>query len=274
MSLLSPESLSVFIGPTALVAVRWRGLRAQVADKRIFEVPHAPGAAWAGAARAFADLLKEFAACQRVRVVLSGHFTTLQLLPWHDDLNDAHEEQAFAQLVFTQTYGEVAALWQVRLSDAPPGHAKVAAGVDSDLLAALEQTAEATQARLVSIQPYFVSAVNHWRKHLARNGASWVVLHEDGRLCLCLVEAGRWLWLRSVRADHDWLKALPGLLDHEMLLAGRDSANAQVLLYSPTQPHATLPVSDHWSFQRLTLPAQHNFLPVTDGHFGLALLGG
>jgi len=273
VSLLSPETLSVFIGPNALVALRWRGLRPQVVDKRLCQVTAMPGAAWAGATRAFTDLLQEFSSCQRVRVVLSSHFTPYQLLPWRDDLDDAQEEQALAQLAFTQTYGEVATTWQVRVSDSLPGHPKVAAAVDSALLAALAQGAKVTPTRLVSIQPYFVAAVNHWRKHLARSGTSWVVLHEDGRLCLGLVEAGRWQWLRSVRAGSDWLQGLPDLLDQEMLLAGRDNVPLQALLYSPTQPHAALPASGQWSFQRLTVPAQRNFSPVTDGLFGLALLG-
>lgn len=273
MSLLSPESLSVFIGPNALVAVHWRGLRAQVVHKRLCQVAALPGAAWAGAATAFADLLKEFATCQQVRVVLSSHFTAYQLLPWRDDLDDAQEEQAFAQLAFAQTYGEVAATWQVRLSDASPGQPKVAVGVDSALLTALVKGAEACKTRLVSIQPYFVAAVNHWRKQLAHSGTSWVVLHEDGRLCIGLVEAGHWQWLRSVRIDSDWLQGLPDLLDHEMLLAGRENLAKKVLIYSPTKPDTALPASGHWTFQRLTLPAQRNFSPVTDGHFGLALLG-
>jgi len=261
------------MGPNSLLALNWKGLRAHIVEKRQCEVSAMPGAAWAGATRAFDDLLKEFPGCQRVRVVLSSHFTPYQLLPWRDDLHDTQEEQAFARLAFTQTYGEVAATWQVRLSDSLPGHAKVAAGVDSALLAALAQGAAATQASLVSIQPYFVAAVNHWRKQFVGRCPSWVVLHEDGRLCLGLFQAGRWLWLRSVRADNDWLRGLPDLLDHEMLLAGRDTVPMQVLLYVPTLPHATLPASEQWSFQRLTLPAQRNFSPVTDGHFGLAMLG-
>jgi hypothetical protein len=145
--------------------------------------------------------------------------------------------------------------------------------VDSALLAALAQGAEATKARLVSIQPYFVAAVNHWRKQLAHSGTSWVALHEDGRLCIGLVVAGRWQWLRSVRADHDWLKCLPDLLDHEMLLAGRENTPKKALLYSPKLHLAARPASEHWSFQCLTVPAQRNFSPATDGLFGLALLG-
>ncbi len=275
MSLLSPESLGVFVSPTELVAVLWRGFRPQIAAKRIWPVAPLPGSVWAGAAHAFGDLLAEFSSCKRVRVVLSSHFTPCQLLPWRDDVNDAQEELALARLAFSQTYGDLATGWQVELSDAAPGIPKVAAAVDADLLAALAHGAAANKTRIDSIQPYFAAAVNHWRKRFHRGFSSWLVLHEEGRLCLGLIEHGQWRWLRHVRVGADWQVRLPDLLDNEVMLAGVDTALAKALVFSPNfssrQPDFSRSADAVWDFASLSLDARLNFSPVTDSHFGLAL---
>ena len=273
MSLLSPESLSVFISPTELLAVRWLGLRPQIVEKRRCALAVRPGTAWETGVEALATLLLEFSACRQVRIILSSHFTPYQLMPWRDDLNDSDEELTVARLAFTQTYGEVAARWQIRLSDEAPGQARVAAAVDTGLLAALEQLAAANSVRLVSIQPYLVAAVNYWRQRFNHDYSAWLVLHEEGRLCLALIEAGRWRWVRSVRIDADWTRRLPDLLDNETLLADAERLPAHALIYSPVSPELAVPVDSSWSFRRLDVEARTNFSPVSDGRFGLALVG-
>lgn len=273
MSLLSPESLSVFVAPSELVLVHWRGLRPRIAEKRLCRVSATPDSPWAGAVRVFAEQLGEFAACRRVRVTLSDHFTHYQLQLWRDDLDDVDEELAVARLAYTQTYGDAAARWQIRLSDDAPGSAKIAAAVDTGLLAALEQAAGAAQMQLTSVQPYLAAAANHWHRNFSRERSAWLVLHEEGRLCIALIERGQWRWVRSLRVDADWPGRLPELLDDEMLLAGIDGPAAQVLIFSPAMPDLAFPNDTQWAFRSLRLDAKPNFSPVTDGRFGLALVG-
>ena len=276
MSLLSPETLSVFIAPTELVAVRWRGtfgMRPQIVEKRIAQVDVKSGNSWEAAAQTFAGLLREFSSCRRVRVVLSSHFTQYQLLPWRDDLNDFDEELAVARLAFTQTYGEAAAHWDVRLSDEAPGLARVAAAVDADLLTALQQAAKASKARLDSIEPSLTATVNHWHSLFDRAHTAWLVVHEEGRICVALIEQGRWRWVRNLRTGVDWAESLPTLLDNELLLAGIDNLSAQALIFSPATPDLAVPANSPWSFRSLRLEASANFSPVTDGRFGFALVG-
>ena len=273
MSLLSSESLSVFISPTELVAVRWRGIRPQIAEKKSYPVAVQPGMTWEGAIHALAELLREFSSCRRVKLILSGHFIQYQLVPWREDLDDQEEELAVARLSFSQTYGEVATRWQVRLSDEAPGMTRVAAAVDTALLAALEQVADANKTQLVSIQPYLTAAINCWHKRFDKNYSAWIVLHEEGQICMALIERGVWRWVRSIRVDADWSARLPELLDNEMLLAGVEQGPAQALIFSPTTPELAVPADSSWSFRSLGLDARINFSPVSESRFSLALVG-
>ena len=273
MSLLSPESLSVFVSPTELVAVRWRGISQQIVEKRIHAVAEIPGKTWEGAAHAFADLMRGHSTCRQVRVILSNHLTSYQLLPWREDLNDSDEELAVARMAFTATYGTAAAQWQVRLNDEVPGVPKLAAAVDAELLAALQHTADANKARLVSVEPYLAAAINYWRKRFNRSYSSWIVLHEEGRICIALIERGVWRWVRSLRTGVDWSASLPDMLDNEMLLAGIENSPSQALIFSPATPELAVRSGSRWSLRSLTLDARTNFSPVGDAHFGLALVG-
>jgi len=274
VSLLSPESLSVFISPSELVALRWRGWRPQIAEKISRPLTPAPEKAWAGAARAFAELLRESPAGRRVRVILSSHFVHYELQPWRADLNDSAEELAIARLAFAQIYAEAAADWQVCLSDEAPGRSKLAAAVDSELLASLEEAATASHNRLLAIQPYLAAAANYWQPGLDRKQARWLVVHEAGRLTLALAENKQWRWIRSLRIGPNWAAELPELLDNESLLAGRDETpTAQALIFAPAHPELALPAGSRWSFRSLQPAPRRNFSPLTDGRFAFALLG-
>lgn len=273
MSLLSTESLSVFIAPGELVALHWRGLRPRIAEKHCIPVPPGGATTWTGAIQAFADLLRAAPACRRVRVILSSHFVHYQIQPWRDDLNDSDEELAIARLAFTQTYAEAASAWQIRLSTEAPGRNKVAAAIDNELLAALEETATTAKVRLLSIQPYLAAAANYWQRSFDHKQASWLVVHEAGRLSLALAEGRQWRWIRSLRIGENWAADLPVLLDDESLLAGSADTPTQALIYAPAMPQLAVPAASRWSFRCLEPQATHNFSPLTDSRFGFALVG-
>ena len=273
MSLLSTECLSVFLSPTELVAVRWRGMPRRIVDKRTYPVNAHDGNDWAGAAEALAAVLRE-TACKRLRVILSCHFTHYQLVPWRDDLNDAEEELAVVRLGFAETFGDAASRWSIRLSDEAPGAPRVAAAVDTGLIGAIEQTAKAAKARLLSIQPFLAAATNSWRGRFNRGSSSWLVLHEQNRACLALIENGRWRWVRCVRVGADWSERLPELVEHETLLAGTDSAPpTEVLVFAPDNPTLAIRAGTRLPFRSLRLEARRGFSPLSDGQYGFALVG-
>lgn len=265
--------LSVFVSPGELLAVRWHGLRRQIAEKCRRPLTAAPGPAWEDAAQAFSALLPGFPACRRVRVILSSHFTALKLLPWRDDLKDREEELAAARQAFTQTYGETAANWQLRLTDAAPGVPRLAAAVESAFLSALEASASARKVRLDAIQPYFTAVANHWCPRLPRHHSSWLIVHEEGRVTAGLIERDRWRWLRSVRVGADWWQRLPDFLDGEAMLAGIDGAAMPALVFSPALDDISLPGDRPGGIRVLSIAPRQRFSPAVDNRFAPALVG-
>jgi hypothetical protein len=270
---LSPEFLTVFLSPSQVLAVLGRGANGGVTEKRVYasSTVHDDNA-WLGAVAGFDAALRDFA-CRRVRVILSSHFTQYQLLPWRDDLNDEEEELAYARVALTETYGDVVAGWSVRLSDDPPGELRVVAAVDGALLAALDKSALTVKARIVSVRPALTAATNSWREHFGADRSAWLVVHEEGRLCLALIEGGRWRWLRSVRVGSDWAADLPDLIEREILLAGVENLVGEVLVFAPASPELAVRAGTRLPFRSLRLEPREGFSPVSDGLFGLALIG-
>jgi len=272
VSLLSTELLSVFLSPSQLLAVRWRGLPRRVVDMQSHAIAAYAGSDWAKALDAFSALLRD-ADSRRVRVVLSAHFAHYQLVPWLDDLQDSEEELAVVRLAFRKTFGDSAARWNICLSDDSPGRPRIAAAIDAELFRAIAQSAQTAQVDLVSVQPYLSAAFNHWRKHFHRNNSRWLVLHEENRVCLALIDQGRWRWVRSLRVGADWHEHLPEMLEHEMLLAGTGDFTTKVLVFSPYQPLLSLPAGTRMPFQSLVPQAYAGFSSNDYSSYGLALIG-
>lgn len=272
MSLLSTDLLSVFLSPSRLLAVRWRGLSRRIVEMHSNQIAAHGGNDWAKVLDAFDAVLRD-AESGRVRVILSAHFAHCQLVPWLDDLQDSEEELAVVRLAYTSTFGDCAARWRISLSDDPPGCTRIAAAIDDALFDAITQSAQAANVRLVSVQPYLSAAVNHWRNHFDRKGSRWLVLHEENRVCLALIEKGRWRWVRCLRVGADWHERLPEMLEHEMLLAGTADCSAGVLVFAPYQPVLSLPAGTRMPFNALVPEAYPGFSSNDDSAYALALIG-
>jgi hypothetical protein len=272
VSLLSPERLSAFVAPDAVLAVRWRGLRPRVVDKRVLPVAAGDANPAHAAAATLAAALAELRP-GRVRLILSNHFVHYALVPWRSDLKDADEETALARLGFVETYGEDAQKWNIRLSDEAPGRAKVAAALAPELLDALQRVCAEAKVRLTSVQPYLTAAVSAFRKHFGRDRSAWLALHEEGRLCLALIEHGRWRWVRCIRAGGDWRQQLPEMVENEILLAGAEAQPGQVLVFAPSVAELAVRSGTRLPYHALRLGAGLGFSPITDAAFSPALLG-
>jgi hypothetical protein len=269
---LSTELLSVFLSPSQLLAVRWRGLPRRIVELRSKQIAVHTGNGWAEVLDEFSAMLRDIRS-RRVRVILSAHFAHYQLVPWLDELQDSEEELAVVRLAFTKTFGDCAARWDIILSDDSPGRARVAAAIDSELFKAIKQAARDAEVDLVSMQPYLSAAVNHWRKHFNRNDSRWLVLHEENRVCLALIDHGHWRWVRCLRVGADWSEHLPEMLEHEMLLAGTGDFTASVLVFTPYQPVLSLPAGTRMPFHSLVPEAYPGFSSTDDSSYGLALIG-
>jgi hypothetical protein len=272
VSLLSPDRLTAYIAPDAVLAVRWRGLRPHIVDKRTFPVNADDAGATAAAVTVLAATLAEMRP-SNLRLIVSNHFVQYALAPWRSDLKDQEEEIALTRIDFVKTYGEAANGWNICLSDEPPGRTKVAAALVPEFLAAIHRVASEANVQLTSIQPYLTAGVTAFRSHFGRDRSAWLVLHEEGRLCLALIEHGHWRWVRSVRAGSDWRQQLPDLVENEILLAGVEAQVAEVLVFAPTIAELAVRSGTRLPFHSLRLGAAPGFSPLTDAAFSPALLG-
>jgi hypothetical protein len=267
---LWPETRQLFFGPDAVHGVSRRGWRRRPGAACRQPVTTAAAEPWREGLAAFAAAL---AGCrgQGLRVVLSNHLVQYRVLPWRLDLESAEDYRAMAQLQFAEAFGPLADDWTITVSDEPPGVPRVAAAVPAALTAGLEAATAAAGCRLLSVQPYLAVAFNACRQRLAAAAGRWLLVHEPGRLCCGLVEAGQWRWLRQQRVADDWQRQLPALLDQETLLAGAAPAPATVLLFSPAAAvGASVPAAPGIDF--VGLPGDGGFTTTGEGALAAAWL--
>ncbi|SFP41018.1 hypothetical protein SAMN05216229_102180 [Geopseudomonas sagittaria] len=212
MSLLSPDRYLAVLGPTRVQLARRRGSQldnlgsAACASRDLGD--------WAGAVDALEQLLR---ACPGRRgelaVVLGEHFAHFTLVPWSDAIGTPEELSAYARLRFEEIYGSEAAGWALQLSPEAAGQPRLAVAIAEGLLERLTGLAKTAGLRLVSVQPYLMSAFNRLCRPLV-GGDFLFLLAEPERSCLLVAREGRWVAVRST-AGSDSDAALAVLLERE-----------------------------------------------------------
>lgn len=231
MSLWSPETLHVFLGPAEVLAVSRIGWRQRPGLVRRYLVDEVGGEPWQAPMAVFSAALREFG-CRRVHVVLSHHFVQYRVLPWRADLSGEAEYRALAQVGFADAFGGLAANWTIGLSDEPPGLPRVAAAVPSDLLTALSAAAAERKAKIAGVRPYLAAVEGLW----PLNGAGstrWLLVVEPGKACAAVRNGETWRWLRHLRLPDDWPHRLSDLLAAESLLAEVEAKPGDVHVFAP-----------------------------------------
>lgn len=165
----------------------------------------------------------------RVTAVLSSHHARYALLPWSPNLAREEEWQALARHRFTDTHGTVASHWEVRVSPAPKGGARLACAIDRGVLAELRAAVARAGARLASVQPGLMHAFNARRREF-RRAPGWLVVAEEGRLTLALIGRGLWELVRVRNVGPAWRDEIQALLRREEALARREAPIERVVL--------------------------------------------
>ena len=274
MSRLSRDRLLVSLAPgTVAIARVAGGLRPRIVFKQAIDCDPAFGAEpWQGAAATLANVI-EAVRDERMDVtaVLSNHFARYAVVPFDKAISSPDEELALARFHFTKIYGERARNWDVRIGNGRNGAPRLASAVDTALIEAVRACFPQKQkARLVSVQPYLMSAFNLWRGAIAKDDA-WLLLVEPKRACLALVAGGAWSTVQSLNgefsAPEDWAR----LLDRQQLRTETESASRTVLVHAP-ESRKTLSVEEGgWKFQGLTPPPVDGYLPLEDQPLAMAL---
>ena len=242
MSLLSPEkwgqtpffSLTMF---AERLRIRLSPTEVLVGERSIACDPAFGAESWQGAVAALKAL--EWTRRCRVTVVLANPIVRYAVVPWSDALAGPQEEEAYLRHHFAKIHGERAKGWTVRASEDRHGVPRLASGIDTALLDELKRAfPNGGKARLVSVQPELMEAINRWRGAIPDAGA-WLVLAEPGRACVALHREGGW---RSVQnAKGEWLT----LLERERYRSAE--APNLVLLAGAAPPKE----SANWKFREL-----------------------
>lgn len=247
MSLLSPEHYLAVLGATQVQLARRRG--GQLDDLGCAECSSRDLGDWAGPADALERLLSARPRRRgELAVVLSEHFARFTLVPWSDAIGSPAELEAYARMRFEEIYGSDAAGWALQLSPEPAGQPRLAVAVARGLLERLAALAKGAGLRLVSMQPYLMSAFNRLCRPLAGDDFLFL-LAEPERSCLLVARGGRWVAVRSV-AGSDADAALAVLLERESELQELEAQTpSAIYVHAPGRPdlapavvHGVLPL--------------------------------
>ncbi len=178
-----------------------------------------------------------------VRVVLSNHFVRYAIFHNNGDITRADEELALAQHQFSRIYGQSSAHWEILLSPAMRFNSpRVACALDRDLLNRLRELCSLQLVSLHSVQPYLAVAFNQYSSRLLPD--TWLILVEDGILCLALLKNSRWQSIKTTRIDTNWRQELTSLIQRETLFAGiTESETGQTLPMMVIAPDYPEPIN-------------------------------
>lgn len=164
----------------------------------------------------------------QLTVLLGNTRVHYAALPWVDDFMRKEERLSYAKIALNKQFGTMVDTWEVRLSEGDYGDPWLAAGVDRQLIEALDGLAEACSWRLVSVQPALMAIANEFRLRLA-NGAVRLVLLENGWAVVARLENGCWRQVRARRIASLHADALRDLVSQEVLLDPDEAWNTSRL---------------------------------------------
>jgi hypothetical protein len=174
----------------------WAERRQVRLEPQPLELEHAEP--WRGAVEALRREAPGWRGRVDVTVVLSNHFVRYAVVAQQDGAATREEELALARFQFAKIHGDRAKGWEVRVSPEGAG-AQLACAIDAALLEGLKSLFPRNgKVRLVSVQPYLMSAYNGWRRRIPREGA-WLLLAERGRTCLARLAARGWASVHTGR---------------------------------------------------------------------------
>jgi hypothetical protein len=141
------------------------------------------------------------------------------------------EQLGHARQVLIRLYGNAVSEWHVCLSEAPPGQARVACAIPTELLRSIRDIHLKRAARLISLQSQLLVSYNNWRNQLPPSGA-WFVTIGEGTLAAARLGDPAWDRVHSVRIGTDWTRDLRRLQVFGRLASAR-SDEGQVYVDAP-----------------------------------------
>jgi len=227
------DEVGAYLSPHRLCLVRLRrGARPKPVAEHEQRFEAGESHSWEPALAAFAALLQQPPwQAARMRIVLADHWARYVIVPWSSALRSDEERLAHGREVLSGAYGDAAAGWEVRVSDAPPGAPRVACAMPSGLITGIREACAAHGGTLLSLQPQLIDAYGAWR-HCLPQSKSWFVTLEQGSLAAARLGRHGWDRVHSVRLGVDWTRELRRLQTFGRLARNRPE-EGQVYLDAP-----------------------------------------
>lgn len=233
MSPLWRDEVGAYLSPHRLCLVRMkRGTRPAPAAEHEQRLEGAKGDGYGAALEAFAATLSQLPwSGAGTRVVLADHWARYAIVPWVAELGSAQERLAHGRQILVGLYGEAVEGWDVRISDAPPGAARVVCAVPGELIAGVRAACAAHGSTVLSLQPQLVAAYEASRPCLPASNA-WFVSVEQGSLAAARLGRHGWDRVHGVRIGPDWIRELKRLQTFGRL-ASNSPEEGQVYVDAP-----------------------------------------
>ena len=212
MSPLWRDEVGAYLSPYRLCLVRMRrGVRPTPVAEHEQRLEGVKGDSFGPALEAFAAMLAQSPwQGTATRVVIADHWARYAIVPWVAALGSAQERLAHGRQLLAGLYGEAVEGWDVRISEAPPGTARVVCAVPGELIAAVRAACAAHGSTILSLQPQLVAAYEAWRPSLPSSNA-WFVSVEQGSLAAARFGRQGWDRVHGVRIGSDWMRELKRL---------------------------------------------------------------
>jgi hypothetical protein len=238
VSLLSPDTLSLYITPDRVQAVKTVGLSRRAVEVRQREASVQAADNWQGLIRVVGELALQTKA-QRLHIVLSDKLARYACFPWSPELRNVNEDMSMAMLNFDDVYGaNKSAEWHIALSEGRPGQSRISIAIPKSLYEVLQSNFEQSRPKVTSIQTAFTAVLQTHRRRLGRDG--WLINLEEGRLTLASWANDSWKWIYSVHAKVNSPEELLARIRQEIQLSST-SLKAEnpvpIYLHAPAFEH-------------------------------------
>ena len=245
MSLLSPDTLSLYISSDRIQAVKASGLgqRPVEVHQRNASVQAADG--WQGMTRVCLELVRQSQA-QRLHIILSDKLARYACFPWQPQLRTAEEDLTLAMLNFDDVYGSNASVdWHFGFSNGSPGESRLMVAIPKSLFAVLQNHLGQTKPQVRSIRTAFSATLQTYSQRMSANG--WLINLEEGRLTIGCWTQRAWSWIYSVHTAIDTPEALLERIQQELKMASTSLKSNQLL-----QIYIHAPMFEHLPFGSLS----------------------
>ena len=254
-----------------IIWVRASGfLRRRVVEKLEIEVPvSATLPAWGAALDSLkTKLANSVTKRTSVSVVLASRWVRYVVVPWHPELMTREERLAQSRHCFKETYGDMAADWEIAMDEGGYGQPFLASAIDQQLLAGLREACKGLS--LQSVQPYLTLAYQQFRKTLwqQKTKVAYFGVVEPNDLGLIRMSQAGLAGVFNQRINDDWRQALRGLL--LQAATDGDTEPKVCLLGSGSDP---VDMVTDIKVTRLHLPAILGFSPLSDERVAMGVVG-